>query len=469
MSNTEPVLALSADTSTKKSKVLAWAFWNWGIEPFHSVIVTFVFAVYLTSSYFVTNGDSNGPTQQLTVATTIGGIVIALVAPVMGQTADRRGTLVRNLRWLTWGIAALSAALFFVAPDPSYLLLGLTLLVVAMILAEFAAVNYNALIERVANQKNVGKVSGFGWGTGYAGGIVALVIVLFVFVDPPVNFLNIPDTATGIRLAMIMCGVWAAVFTIPLFVSMRDRPPTGSVENLGILGSYRALGRSIVHIWRTQRNTAMFLISAAIFRDGLAAVFSFGAILASVSYGFSTAEVIMFGLAANLIGAVITMLFGLLDDYIGPKAVIVICLCVLIVGAVLVFALHDPAYAIQEGAAGYDAEVAAKGHLIFWTLGLMVSSVCGPVQAAGRSFLAREIPDGHSGEIFGLYTTTGRVISFFSPALFGLMTVIGAVATDSNATQHWGLLGIATILIVGLIFLLPVKSPQHLRKDVDLL
>ena len=89
-----------------------------------------------------------------------------------------------------------------------------------------------------------------------------------------------------------------------------------------------------------------------------------------------------------------------------------------------------------------------------------MTAFVGPAQAASRSFLARVIPEGHSGEIFGLYATTGRVVSFLSPAAFGLFIWIGALVTGQENTQYWGILGIALVLIAGLALLLPVKPPE---------
>ena len=166
--------------------------------------------------------------------------------------------------------------------------------------------------------------------------------------------------------------------------------PTGSVW------------RSITGLWAVSRHTVYFLLASALFRDGLAGVFAFGAILAAGTFGLSAGDVIIFGAAANIVAGLATMGFGLLDDRIGPKRVILISLGSLVTLGILIFVFHD------------------GGKNVFWVLGLLMTVFVGPAQAASRSFLARLIPEGKNGEIFGLYATTGRVVSFLSPALFGL-------------------------------------------------
>ncbi|MDR1833602.1 MAG: MFS transporter [Propionibacteriaceae bacterium] len=464
--------ALGQDKS-RFSKVLSWALWDWGTQPYYTVITTFVFSVYIVSRPFAGGGDPNGPSVALSVSTFLGGIAIALLAPVIGQSDDRSGHTVRNLRWMTWAIALISASLYFVAPEPAFLWLGLGLLVLGTVLGEIASVSYNSLLDRIANQKNIGKVSGFGWGMGYLGGIIVLLIILFGFVQPPdglfgtaaagetpPGMFGVTSTDMRIRVAMILCGVWTLLFTIPIFLAIRDaKASVEKPERLGVLGSYKLLIRNIAHIWRTDRHTAYFLLASALFRDGLAGVFTFGAVIGSTSFGFSTTEIIIFGAAANLIAGVVTILFGLVDDWLGPKRVILICLAVIALGSIAAFALHQPGYALLPEDAGYDAAVAAQGHQLFWILGLTLSSFCGPAQAASRSFLARVIPKGHSGEIFGLYTTTGRVISFVTPLLFTVLVMAGAAQTGNEAAaQHWGLLAIAAVLIAGFAVMLPVKE-----------
>lgn len=423
-----------------RRKVWAWAMWDWGTQPLNTVIITFVFSVYITSSAF---GDTNVTSVALSVSTLVAGAAVALVAPVLGQNSDRTGRTVRNLRWQTWAIAALAAALYFVRPDPAFLWLGLGILAVASLVGEIANVNYYALIDEVSTSENVGRVSGFGWGLGYLGGIVALLVLNFGFIAPEVGLFGVSDAdGIDIRVSMLVCGVWILVFTIPTFVALRDRP-RASVPGVGIAESYRLLGRSIANLWRTSRHTVYFLAASALFRDGLAGVFAFGAVLAAGTFGFSAGSVIVFGAVANVIAGISTIAFGYLDDRIGPKRVILIALGALVALGLGVFLLHD------------------RGQIVFWTLGMAMTAFVGPAQSASRSFLARLIPVGKAGEIFGLYATTGRAVSFLSPAMFGGFILLGARVTGQENTQYWGILGIALILLAGFVVMLGVREDGH--------
>ncbi|MBN9612761.1 MAG: MFS transporter, partial [Actinobacteria bacterium] len=305
------------------SKILNWALWDWGTQPLNTVIITFVFSVYITGSAF---GEENATSQALALTTALSGLIVAILAPVLGQNSDRTGRTVRNLRRQTWLIAVLAAALFFVRQDPAYLWLGLFLLAAASVVGEIANVNYYALIEEVSTPASVGRVSGFGWGLGYLGGIVALLVLYFGLIKPEHGLFGVTsDDGMDIRVSMLICAVWIIVFTIPTFLSLKDQPRPAA-PRIGVLASYRLLWESIRRLWRRSPSTVHFLLASALFRDGLAGVFAFGAVLAAGSYGFSAGEVVIFGAAANVIAGVSTMLFGLLDDRIGPKRVILISL-----------------------------------------------------------------------------------------------------------------------------------------------
>lgn len=429
--------ALEGNRETSKKKVIAWGMWDWGSQPFNTVITTFVFSVYLTSSAF---GETNYTSMMLSVSTALAGFFVALLAPVLGQNSDRSGKTVRNLRIQTWVLAALSASLFLVKPEPAYLVLGLFLLAAGSVISEIAGVNYNATIDQVATPKTVGRVSGFGWGMGYLGGIVVLLLLYFLFIQPDVGLFGVTgEESLDIRVSMLVCGLWTAAFTIPAFLVLKDRPRERA-PRVGVVDSYKLVWKSITGLWVVSRHTVYFLLASALFRDGLAGVFAFGAILAAGTFGLSAGEVIIFGAAANIVAGLATMAFGMLDDRIGPKRVILICLASLVALGLLIFVFHD------------------GGKQVFWILGLLLTIFVGPAQAASRSFLARLIPQGKSGEIFGLYATTGRVVSFLSPAAFGLFIWLGSLITGRENTQYWGILGIVLVLAAGFAVMTPVKE-----------
>ncbi len=420
-----------ASTRAPLKKVLAWALWDWGTQPFATVITTFVFAVYLTSSVF---GDKDILTQRLGWTTAGAGVLIAALAPVLGQGTDRSGRRMLHLRWQTWLLAAICAGMFFVGPEPRYFWLGAILLGMGHLVAEVANVNYYSAIDQVSTPANVGRVSGLGWGLGYLGGIAILLVILAV--------LGGEFSPWDVQVSMLLCSGWTLVFTVPVFVALRDQRPSLASPRRGVVQAYRDLLSSIRRLWRRSPSTLLFLAASALFRDGLAGVFAFGGVLAAGSFGFTFGEVVAFAVAANVVAGVATIGFGLLDDRIGPKPVIVASLTALVglgLGVFFSVGLGKPA---------------------FWALGLLMCLFVGPAQSASRSLLARLIPEGFSGEIFGLYATTGRAVSFLSPLMFSLAIGLGMrVSASSEASaQHWGILGVVAVLALGLAAVLPVKA-----------
>ena len=194
-------------------------------------------------------------------------------------------------------------------------------------------------------------------------------------------------------------------------------------------------------------HTLFFLIASAVFRDGLAGVFTFGAILAGTAFGFTSGEVIIFAIAANIVAGIATIAMGTLDDVIGPKQLIVLSLSCMVVAGMSVFFLHN------------------GGKIIFWTFGLVLCVFVGPTQSASRSFLGRMIPEGREGEVFGLYATTGRAVSFLAPAMYAVFLNLGRRWTPAGHDYtYWGILGIILILALGLILTLFVH-PAKARLD----
>jgi len=449
--NTLAVGAVALDLQKEpvpRKQVVSWAFWDWSNQPYNTVILTFIFtALYLLDDPFLPENLRNladeDPAKEaglavlssgLGYAVGAAGLIIALLAPVLGQRSDTNGNRKRSLLFATILVALTMFALFFVEADPSFFILGVSLVALGSVFSEIAGVNYNAMLVQVSTPKTVGKVSGLGWGLGYIGGILALVLVVVAY---SFDWFGLPtEDGLPFRLVAVGCAIWSLLFAIPLFRNVPSLPPLAAREKVSFARSYVVLAKDIARLFRESRNTFWFLIASAVYRDGLAGVFTFGAAIASVTFNFEFLEVVAFGIGANLIAGVSTIISGRFDDRFGPRAVIITALVGLVIAGTVVFFLHD------------------GGKIIFWVFGLLLCVFVGPAQAASRSLLARVTPVGREGEIFGLYATTGRAASFISPTLWAVfITIFGF--------QYWGVLGIVLVIAVGLVLMLFVKAGKR--------
>ncbi len=438
MSSVTPPAAVSR-TPAPRGQVVSWALWDWGSAAFNAIIVTFVFSVYLVDKVGVGLCSDLGPDQECTVATSwlawsmgIAGFFIAVLAPVTGQRADAGGKRRLSLGAFTFVTVVATAGLFWVKPDEHYFWLGLVLVGLGSIVIEFAGVSYNAMLRQISTPDNIGRVSGFGWSMGYFGGIVLLLICYVGFIADWALFGVSTDESLNIRVIALLAAGWLALFAIPVLVKVPEVPGVPATQRPNFFQAYRHLFRDIARLIKTERHTAYFLLASALFRDGLAGVFTFGAILAVKVYGFSQGDVLIFGVVANVVSALGAVTAGRFDDRIGPKAVITTSLIGMLAAGITLLFLSGPT--------------------MFWIFGLILCLFVGPAQSSSRTFLARLATPGKEGELFGLYATTGRAVSFLAPALFALFV-------DLFSANRAGIVGILLVLAVGLIALLPVRKP----------
>ncbi|MCZ2404643.1 MFS transporter, partial [Paenarthrobacter sp. Z7-10] len=337
--------------------------------------------------------------------------------------------------WNTLMVAALTASCFFVQPHESFLLFGCMAIAAGHVFAELASVNYNAMLLQISTPKSIGRISGFGWSAGYLGGIVALLIVYYGLIAPKVGLFGVTSQdGLTYRVVALFSAAWIIIFSLPVLFAVPDNPGADRQPRAGFVHSYAELFRTIRRLAKTQPHTLYFLLSSAVFRDGLAAIFTFGAVIAVGSFGFAKGDVLIFAIAGNVVAAAGAISAGFLDDRLGPKKVIVLSLVGLLAsGTVLLF---------------------SHGKTVFWIFGLLLCLFVGPAQSSARTFVGRLAPAGQEGELFGLYATTGRAASFLAPVLFGaFIALFGA--------QRWGIIGILVVLLAGLLMLLPVKAPEH--------
>lgn len=415
--------------------VAAWCLYNWGSHVFPAVITTFVFATYFTQA--VAPNPVLG-TAWWGHAQATAGLIIAVLSPILGSIADLTG---RRKLWLAGftGLAVLCiAALWFVTPSPTSVWLGLVGIALATIASEVATVFYNALLPDIAPRAYVGRISGWGWGLGYVGGIIALALVLTIFVRAAVPPFGLDKaTAEPVRAAAPFSALWYAVFAVPLFFLVREPTGTKLPLRVAVHRGLADLWATIVELWTSERRYVLwFLAAQMIYTDGLTTLFAFGGIYAAGTFGMSLSEVIVFGIALNVTAAIGALVFAWVDDWIGPRRTIALSLAAIIGLSVALLLIESKTW--------------------FWGLALVLGMFFGPAQAASRSLIARVAPETHRSQMFGLFALSGRVTAFIGPAVL-------AWATSAFASQRAGMATIVLFFATG-VALLTLKVPPEAER-----
>jgi UMF1 family MFS transporter len=426
----------------KGSQAVAWALWDTGSAGVSAVVVTFVFSVYLTGA--VGKGLHGGvtPASWLGRALAIAGLTIAVLAPVIGVWVENPRRRRLTLTVLTGLVVGLVSAMSLIRERPDYLWAGLALLAVGAACGDLASVPYNAMLRQLATPQNSGRISGFGLAAAFVGSVGLLLLIYFGCIDGKGStrgFLHLPvGDGMNVRIAMLVAAGWLVVFATPLLLTAHKLPAPAAGEAVGTvhsaLGGYGRLWNDLVGEWQRDRNLVYYLLAAAVFRDGLAGVFTFGGVLGVNAYGISPDDVLIFGVAASVVAALGAVFGGFLDDWIGSKPVIIGSLASIIAAGLAMMSLSGPR--------------------AFWATGLLLCLFIGPAQASARTLLLRMSSEGKEGVAFGLYTMTGRAVSFVAPWLFSLFVdLFGAVRA--------GMGGLCLVMVAGLLGLLMVRVPRR--------
>jgi UMF1 family MFS transporter len=419
--------------------VVAWALWDCGSTGLNAIVATFVFSVYLTSSVGAGISGGTSPASWLGRAGAVAGLTVALLAPAVGvwvESPHRRRVALGVLTGLAVG---LTCAMFFIRDSPGYLWAGLVLLGATAACGDLASVPYNAMLRQLSTPQTAGRISGLGWASGYFGSVLLLLVIYTGFISGSGagdvrGLLRVPvHDGLYVREAMLVAAAWLAVLAMPLLLVAHRLPETAEVyQPTSMLGGYRKLWREVAAEWRRDRNLVYFLLASALFRDGLAAIFAFGAVLGVNVYGISQANVLIFGVVASVVAAVGAVLGGFVDHRVGSKPVIVASLLAIVTLTLALMVLSGP--------------------VAFWVCGLLLCMFIGPSQSSARALLLHMAKDGREGIAFGLYTMTGRAVAFVAPWLF-------SVFVDAFGAVRAGLGGICLVLIAGLLGMLGVRVP----------
>ena len=410
----------------------SWACYDFANSPFTTLVLTFVYATYFTQAIAT---DPITGTVLWSRAIALSALIAGVCSPILGYFVDRLGYRKNWLIFFTVICAAATVGLYGVLPGQ--VATALILIVIANTAYELAMVFYNAFLPDITPVERIGRISGYGWGLGYLGGLLVLVFVLIAFVRPDVPWFGVTKIdGQNIRVTNVVVAAWLVVFSVPFVFWVPEVKPPISQRKIYFLSSLSQLHITFRRILK-YKEVCRVLIARFIFNNGLVTIFLFGGIYAAESFGFTLQEVLIFGIALNVAAGFGAFLMGYLDDLFGGKKTIIISL----VGLVLAVALA----------------VLTSSKLMLWVSGMVIGVFSGPNQSASRSLMARLVPSDSQAQFFGFYAFSGKFTAFLGPLLFGIIT-------QWTGSQRWGLSVVLVMLFLGMLIMLPLDEHKGMER-----
>ena len=400
-------------------------------SAFTTLVVTFIYSTYFVKS--LASSEIIGTTLW-SRGVTFSAIAVALVSPLAGALADRGGYR-KSFLLLSTIIAVIATTVLYTAL-PGQVMKALLWFAIANFAFEMGNVFYNAFLPDIAPRKYIGRISGYGWGLGYIGGLLAMGIAMVGFVSAETPWFGFTKEAgANIRATNLLVAVWFAVFSVPIFLWVREKKaPVTQARGL-LAASYRQLARTFGEA-RKYKEIIKLLIARLVYNDGLITIFAFGGIYAAGTFGFTFTEIMIFGIVLNVAAGIGAFVMGFFDDLLGGKRTIQISLVFLIVATLLAIFTHSKT--------------------VFWVSGIMVGFFAGPNQSASRSLLGRFVPPEKENEFFGLFAFSGKATAFLGPLALGELTRV-------FQSQRAGVSIVAVLFVAGSVLLKWVDEKEGIR------
>ena len=394
----------------------SWMLYDWASSVLPTLHTTFVFAVYFTTTILPENG-----TFYWAMMTGAAALATGLLAPILGHLADIKGQIKSGLILATLTAALAVMGLWFAVPDPQFAMLALGLSGLAIFFSELGFMFYNALLPRLADASITGRISGYGWGLGYIGAILALILVLAIFIlpDPPLFGLS-KQSAEPVRATMIFAGLWLIIFSLPLMRTSFEEAPKKKMQ--AFIPSLLQSGKLVLSI----PNMMRFLMARMAYNDGLITLFAFGGIYAAKVFGFTQQDILIFAIGLNITAGIGAIIGGPLTDKWGSICIIrasLICLFSLGLICLITHSLY-----------------------IFWAASLCLGLFIGPCQAAGRVWVSHLAPPENRASLFGFLALSGKLTSFVGPVLYGWIIYV-------TGLERAGMLVVLALFVLGFILL----------------
>lgn len=410
----------------------AWAFYDWANSAFITTVVVVLFPVFFRS-YWAKDIPSEQVTLYLGNANSLASLTITLLAPFLGAIADRIGR--KKVMLASFMIMGVIATFSLSLLGTDQWLFALIAFGLGMIGFLGGNIFYDSLLVDVSEEKDFNRTSALGYSLGYLGGGIWLVISVLLALYP--EWFGLEDKTTGVKVAFAGTAIWWAIFSIPLFFGIREKPLQGTRPPLMTL--LKQAGQDFIDTFRQIRQyraVALFLLAYWFYIDGVDTI-----VVMAVDYGQTL------GLPTDsLIKAIIITQFtafpaALLFGWIGTRYSAKTGIMLGIIGYIL----------ITLGA----TQMATATH--FYILAFSVGLFQGGIQALSRSYYASLIPAEHAGKFFGFYNMLGKFAAVLGPALVGWMGVL-------TGSSRLGLLSLLILFVLGAIVLWFLPNQQQQQK-----
>lgn len=360
-------------------------------------------------------------------------IIAAFLSPPLGAIADISRNRKRFLLMFTLLSVICTLLMFYVQKGD--ILLGFILFILANIGFEAGLVFYDAFLPNLTDKKNFGRVSGYGFAMGYVGALAVLLIVMFMLPDS-----SSPDYYYHIRLTFVVAAMFFFVFSIPLFLFIRE-PKTSEVIKSDLI--WNGLSKSFetfknIFFRKKYPSISRFLFAFFLYNDAIITIIAFASIFASNILNMNDEQIIIFFVIVQSTAIAGSFIFGIVSDHFGPKRTISITLLVWIIVVIGAFFVQT-----------------VSG---FYIVGLLAGLAIGSSQSCSRSLMALLTPNEREAEFFGFYDGFfGKSSAVVGPLIYGIISDI--------SNERFAALTIGIFFIVGLLVLQKVVVPSFKKID----
>ncbi|GIH93266.1 MFS transporter [Planobispora siamensis] len=438
--------AVEETPQARRREQRGWYWYDWANSAFPTTVLTVFLGPYLTTiaetaakaagaEYIPVLWFDVRPSAYYSFVVGVAAILQIILMPMVGALADHTGRKKEIMGVFAYLGAGATVCFWFLSGDRY--LLGGWLFIIASVSFAAAFVVYNSFLPEIATPDERDGVSARGWGFGYLGGGLLLVIHLVLFLYHESFGVTEGD---AVRIALASSGLWWGGFTVIPMLRLRNRralaPGTESAGR-AVIGSFRQLGRTIKGL-RAYPLTLAFLVVYLIYNDGVQTVISFSATYADKELGLDQTVRIAAILMVQFVAFGGALLLGRLAGSFGAKRVVMAAL----VAWTIVVTI---AYFLPKGSAA-----------AFFALGFAIAIVMGGTQALSRSLFSHVIPRGKEAEYYSLYEISDKGSTFLGSFTLGLALQL----TDS---YRLGILTLVIFFVVGLAGLAAINLPKAIR------